>query len=101
VWPEFDMSGGIQFDNGCRTPSLKHMPSRAAQQTLSRPPTPASNTASAGKELFLAIFEWLASEIDRHIDAATDRAGELNGRPAFESSATACLEAMLANRLRS
>ena len=50
------------------------------------------------KELFLAIFERLAADIDRHIDAATDHAGELNGPLAFETNARAYLEAMWANR---
>jgi AcrR family transcriptional regulator len=53
-----------------------------------------------GKELFLAIFERLAADIDRHIDAAADKSGELGPRwcwlpvtprPASTgSAATAC-----------
>jgi AcrR family transcriptional regulator len=50
------------------------------------------------KELFLAIFERLATDIDRHIDAATDKSGELNGRVAFEANARAYLNAIWANR---
>lgn len=50
------------------------------------------------KELFLAIFDRLAVDIDRHIDAATNRAGDLNRQRAFEANARAYLEAMWANR---
>jgi AcrR family transcriptional regulator len=50
------------------------------------------------KELFLAIFERLAADIDRHIDGATDKSGELNGRVAFEANARAYLNAIWANR---
>jgi AcrR family transcriptional regulator len=50
------------------------------------------------KELFLAIFERLAADIDRHIDAATRRAAHLDREQAFEANARAYLEAMWANR---
>lgn len=50
------------------------------------------------KELFLAIFERLAADIDRHIDTATQRAAHLDRRHAFEANARAYLEAMWANR---
>jgi AcrR family transcriptional regulator len=49
------------------------------------------------KELFLAIFERLAADIDRYIDSA-DKSGELNGRLAFEANARAYLDAIWANR---
>src|SRR5215208_5587723 len=41
------------------------------------------------KELFLAIFERLTADIDRHIDAAVHKSGELNGRLALEANARA------------
>jgi len=50
------------------------------------------------KELFLAIFERLAADIDRHIDGATDTSGELSGRVALEANARAYLNAIWANR---
>src|ERR1700754_809433 len=50
------------------------------------------------KELFLAIFERLAADIDRHIDAASPRTAHLDRRQAFEANARAYLEAMWANR---
>jgi AcrR family transcriptional regulator len=50
------------------------------------------------KELFLAIFERLAADIDRDINAAADKSGELNGQLAFEANARAYLNAMWANR---
>jgi AcrR family transcriptional regulator len=50
------------------------------------------------KELFLAIFERLASDIDRYIDAATVKSGELNGQLAFEANARAYLNAIWAYR---
>ena len=49
------------------------------------------------KELYLAIFERLA-DIDRYIDAAADKSGELNGRLAFEANARAYLNAIWAYR---
>src|ERR1700733_12783806 len=48
------------------------------------------------KELFLAIFERLAADVDRYIDAAAHKSGELNGRVAFEANARAYLNAMWA-----
>ena len=48
------------------------------------------------KELYLAIFERLAADIDRYIDAAADKSGELNGRLAFEANARAYLNAIWA-----
>lgn len=50
------------------------------------------------KELFLAIFERLAADIDRHISAATDTAGELNAHVAFQANARAYLDAIWAYR---
>jgi AcrR family transcriptional regulator len=50
------------------------------------------------KELFLAIFDRLGADIDRHIDAAADRPVELNARLALEANARAYLNAMWANR---
>jgi AcrR family transcriptional regulator len=50
------------------------------------------------KELFLAIFERLGADIDRCIDAATDRSGDLDRQHAFEANARAYLYAMWANR---
>jgi AcrR family transcriptional regulator len=50
------------------------------------------------KELFLAIFERLSADIDRYVDAAADKSGELNGRLAFEANARAYLNAIWANR---
>jgi AcrR family transcriptional regulator len=50
------------------------------------------------KELFLAIFERLAADIDRYIDAAADKSGELNGQLAFEANARAYLNAIWAYR---
>lgn len=50
------------------------------------------------KELFLAIFERLAADIDRHIERATPQSGQINGRLAFEANARTYLEAMWANR---
>jgi AcrR family transcriptional regulator len=50
------------------------------------------------KELFLAIFERLAADIDRYIDAAAAKSGELNGRLAFEADARAYLNAIWAYR---
>src|SRR3954447_13330598 len=46
------------------------------------------------RELFLAIFERLAADIDNYIDAASDDSGEFNGRAAFEANARAYLNAM-------
>ena len=46
------------------------------------------------KELYLAIFERLAADIDRYIDAAADKSGELNGRLTFEANARAYLNAI-------
>jgi AcrR family transcriptional regulator len=50
------------------------------------------------KELFLAIFDRLAADIDRHIDAAAEGAGDLDRQHAFEANARAYLNAMWANR---
>src|SRR4051794_25354310 len=50
------------------------------------------------KELFLAIFDRLAADIDRHIDAAADTPAELNASLALEANARAFLNAMWANR---
>jgi AcrR family transcriptional regulator len=50
------------------------------------------------KELFLAIFDRLVADIDRHIDAAADSPVELNARLALEANARAFLNAMWANR---
>lgn len=50
------------------------------------------------KELFLAIFERLAADIDRYIDAAANKSGELNGQLAFEANARAYLNAIWAYR---
>ena len=50
------------------------------------------------KELFLAIFERLAADVDRYIDAAADKSGELNGQLAFEANARAYLNAIWAYR---
>jgi AcrR family transcriptional regulator len=50
------------------------------------------------KELFLAIFERLTTDIDRYVDAAADTSGELNGRLAFEATARAYLNAIWAHR---
>lgn len=50
------------------------------------------------KELFLAIFERLAADIDRHISAAADTAGELNAHVAFQANARAYLDAIWAYR---
>jgi hypothetical protein len=41
------------------------------------------------KELFLAIFERLAADIDRHIAASADKSGELNGQIALVANARA------------
>lgn len=50
------------------------------------------------KELFMAIFERLAADIDRHVNAAAETAGELNDRVAFEANARAYLDAIWAYR---
>src|SRR5919204_3584801 len=44
------------------------------------------------KELFLAIFERLGADIDRYIDAATSKDGDLDRRHTFEANARAYLE---------
>jgi AcrR family transcriptional regulator len=46
------------------------------------------------KELFLAIFERLTTDIDRYIDAAAENAADLDGRRAFEANARAYLNAI-------
>jgi hypothetical protein len=51
------------------------------------------------KELFSAIFESLASDVDRHIDVPAQQAAEFGGRLAFEANARGYLEATRANRL--
>jgi AcrR family transcriptional regulator len=50
------------------------------------------------KELFLAIFERLAADIDTYIDAVAAKSGELDGRVAFEANARAYLNAIWAYR---
>jgi AcrR family transcriptional regulator len=50
------------------------------------------------KELFVAIFERLTADIDRYIDAAVDRSGELNGQAAFEANARSYLNAIWVHR---
>ena len=50
------------------------------------------------KELFLAIFERLAADIDTYIDAVAEKSGELDGRVAFEANARAYLNAIWAYR---
>ena len=50
------------------------------------------------KELFLAIFDRLAAEIEHRIDAATGEAYEADRQRAFEVTVRAYLEAMWANR---
>ena len=50
------------------------------------------------KELFLAIFDRLAAEIEHRIDAATGEADEADRQRAFEVTVRAYLEAMWANR---
>jgi len=46
----------------------------------------------------LTIFERLAADIDRHIDAAAYKSGELNDRLAFEANCRAYLNAIWANQ---
>src|SRR5215208_5100947 len=50
------------------------------------------------KELFLAIFERLAADINRYIETAADTAGEINGQLALEANARAYLDAIWAYR---
>jgi AcrR family transcriptional regulator len=50
------------------------------------------------KELFLAIFERLAADINRGIDAATVRATKLGPRRALEANVQVYLDAIWANR---
>jgi AcrR family transcriptional regulator len=50
------------------------------------------------KELFLAIFERLAADVDRHICAAADTAGEFDARIVFEANTRAYLDAIWAYR---
>ena len=50
------------------------------------------------KELFLAIFERLAAEIDQSIDTATDGTDPADRHRTFEVSARAYLEAMWVHR---
>ena len=50
------------------------------------------------KELFLAIFDRLAAEIEHRIDAATGEADEADRQRTFEVTVRAYLEAMWANR---
>ena len=50
------------------------------------------------KELFLAIFERLATDIDTYIDAAAEKSGDVDGRVAFEANARAYLNAIWAYR---
>ena len=50
------------------------------------------------KELFLAIFERLAADIDTYIDAVAEKSGDLDGRVAFEANARAYLNAIWAYR---
>jgi AcrR family transcriptional regulator len=50
------------------------------------------------KELYLAIFERLAADVDRRIDEAAQKADVSEGRQAFETNARAYLEGMRANR---
>jgi len=50
------------------------------------------------RELFLALFERLAADIDRYIDSAADKSVVLNGQRAFEANARAYLNAIWAYR---
>ena len=50
------------------------------------------------KELFLAIFERLSSDVERRIEEAARQASNLDGRQAFDVHAAAYLRAMWANR---
>ena len=50
------------------------------------------------KDLFLAIFDRLGADIDRHIEAAAGQGRGLDRQHAFEASARAYLEAMWAYR---
>jgi AcrR family transcriptional regulator len=50
------------------------------------------------KELFLAIFERIANDIERRMDAAAPRATGSDKRRVFEVTARAYLQAMWANR---
>jgi AcrR family transcriptional regulator len=50
------------------------------------------------RELFLAIFERLTTDIDTYIDAAADKSIVLNGQLAFEANARAYLNAIWAYR---
>jgi AcrR family transcriptional regulator len=50
------------------------------------------------RELFVAIFERLAADIDTYIDGAADKSAEPNGRVAFEANARAYLNAIWAYR---
>ena len=50
------------------------------------------------KELFLAIFDRLAAEIEHRIDAATGMADEADRQRTFEVTVRAYLEAVWANR---
>ena len=50
------------------------------------------------KELFLAIFDRLAAEIEHRIDAATGKADEADRQRTFEVTVRAYLEAVWANR---
>jgi AcrR family transcriptional regulator len=50
------------------------------------------------RELFLAIFERLAADIDRYIEAASETSGDPTGQLAFEMTARAYLNAIWAYR---
>jgi AcrR family transcriptional regulator len=50
------------------------------------------------RELFLAIFEWLTSDIDRYIDEAADAYRGASRQRAFEANARAYLNAIWAYR---
>jgi AcrR family transcriptional regulator len=50
------------------------------------------------KELFLAIFERLAADIDTYIEAVAEKSGDLDGRVVFEANARAYLNAIWAYR---
>jgi AcrR family transcriptional regulator len=50
------------------------------------------------KELFMAIFERLAADVNQYIAAEADASGELNGRLILETNARAYLNAVWAHR---
>jgi AcrR family transcriptional regulator len=50
------------------------------------------------KELFLAIYDQLAADVEQRIEATIEQCGELDRQRTFEASVRAYLDAMWANR---